>query len=75
MTEPIHPVEAGDTWQVFPGPTPAGGVKSVWHYFRQDEDGRRHPVRPGEANLCEIHEVDADGKVIMTTIGYLAHGE
>lgn len=66
------PIEEGETWQVFAGPTPAGGVKAIWHYFRLDEDGMRHAASPDEATQCEIHEVDAEGRVIMTTHGHLA---
>ncbi|MDM7455771.1 MAG: hypothetical protein P3W97_000495 [Tepidimonas sp.] len=68
------PIESGESWEVFSGPTPAGGVKSVWHYYRIDENGLRRPARPDEATMCEIHEIDATGGIIMTTHGHLAPG-
>ena len=53
------------TFEEYPGPTPNGGVKSLWMYMDDDSN----PAPKSRASRCEIHEINESGEVIFRTYG------
>lgn len=67
----LQPSEQGECFESFDGPTPAGGVRSVWQFFNL-VDGIKVPCAKADASSCEILELNSNGAVIRNTMGSMA---
>ncbi|MFM8444374.1 MAG: hypothetical protein ACKN9W_13690 [Methylococcus sp.] len=66
-----HPLESGPTWAIHAGPTPNGGVKSLWMF----SDDEHRPVPMEQSTRVEIHELDADRNCLFRTYGFMNGAE
>lgn len=62
-----EPLETGPNWAIYAGPTPNGGVKSLWMF----SNDRGEPATMEQSTRVEILELDAEGNCIFRPYRYM----